>query len=286
MYQVEYGSFPQAMTIDGNGNYCPTPADTKYCIKPSSGNTFTYSSPTSPYQSFILDAIDTISTIKYRVTNDSAPVSAMPLDTVTIGTQTWMKYNLDVGTMITGTTAQTNNSILEKYCYNNDPANCTIYGGLYQWGETVQYQDGATNTTSPSPAFTGNIQGIAPAGFHIPTDVEWKTLEMYLGMTQAQADALWSRGTTEGDQLKNTGYCLGRTPCGTSGFNGLLGGNIYFERTSWQNMGETTNFWSSSDGVWNAAWRRYLYLGSPVYSQVNRGTDRKIGAFSIRCLKN
>ena len=46
----------------------------------------------------------------------------------------------------------TNNGIIEKYCYDNNPANCAIYGGLYQWNEMMQYttQQGA--------------QGICPNG--------------------------------------------------------------------------------------------------------------------------
>jgi len=64
--------------------------------------------------------------------------------TVTIGNQTWMKENLNVGTMIDSTKDQANNGIIEKYCFENDTANCNKYGGLYEWAEAVQYQDGAT----------------------------------------------------------------------------------------------------------------------------------------------
>jgi hypothetical protein len=56
-------------------------------------------------------------------------------NTVQIGTQCWMAENLNIGTMITGTTEMANDSIIEKYCYCNSTANCDIYGGLYQWNE-------------------------------------------------------------------------------------------------------------------------------------------------------
>jgi uncharacterized protein (TIGR02145 family) len=91
---------------------------------------------------------------------------------VVVGTQVWAKYNLNVGTMVPGTlggtnaTNQTNNSILEKYCYENNPAYCTTYGGLYQWDEAMQY------------VTTEGAQGICPAGSHIPSDNDWKILEM------------------------------------------------------------------------------------------------------------
>ena len=220
-----------------------------------------------------MDAINTASSTKYRVTNDSAPVSAMPTDTITIGTQTWLKYNSDVGTMITGVTAQSNNSVLEKYCYGDIPANCTIYGGLYQWAETVQYLNGATNTTSPSPAFSTNVQGICPTGFHIPTDTEYKTLEIQLGMTQGQADTTGWRGTNQGTKLK-----LG----GTSGFNMPLAGNRTTDG-SFISLSSFATLWSSSESSPTSAWRRYLYSGNAT---VNRGTGGKGLGFSVRCLGN
>ncbi len=59
-------------------------------------------------------------------------------NTVQIGNQCWMKENLKVGTRINGSQNMSDNGFVEKYCYNNDPANCDVYGGLYQWDEMVQ----------------------------------------------------------------------------------------------------------------------------------------------------
>ena len=85
-------------------------------------------------------------------------------NTVLIGAQCWLKENLDIGTMIISSQNSTDNSIIEKYCYGNNPANCTTYGGLYQWNEAMQY-----GTTSMA-------QGICPTGWHIPTYEEFQTL--------------------------------------------------------------------------------------------------------------
>jgi uncharacterized protein (TIGR02145 family)/prepilin-type N-terminal cleavage/methylation domain-containing protein len=136
----------------------------------------------------------------------------------------WAQANLNVGTMITGVTAQTDNSIIEKYCYNNLEANCTTYGGLYQRMEAMQY------------VTTEGAQGICPTGYHIPTDAQWKTLEMQLGMTQAQADATGMRGTDQGTQLKSGG---------TSGLNMLLSGYRYTPCT-FLNLGSGGYFLSST----------------------------------------
>ncbi|MBK7631803.1 MAG: hypothetical protein IPJ23_14075 [Ignavibacteriales bacterium] len=88
-------------------------------------------------------------------------------NTVLIGNQCWLKENLNVGTMINSTGSgflQTNNGIIEKYCYDNNPANCEIYGGLYEWPEAMQY------STTPGS------QEICPLGWHIPTLADFQTL--------------------------------------------------------------------------------------------------------------
>lgn len=100
-------------------------------------------------------------------------------DTVAIGSQCWFRENLNIGTMVSGIT-QTDNSILEKYCYNDNPSNCQNYGGLYQWAETVQYLNGVSSTTDWNPAPSGNVQGVCPTDWHIPTNDEWLTLTTYL----------------------------------------------------------------------------------------------------------
>ncbi len=101
--------------------------------------------------------------------------------TVQIGTQCWLAQNLNIGNLINNAGNQANNSIIEKYCYNDLESNCDIYGGLYQWAEMVQYLNGATNSTSWDPIPTGNVQGICPTGWHLPKDAEWTTLANFLG---------------------------------------------------------------------------------------------------------
>ena len=85
-------------------------------------------------------------------------------NTVQIGDQCWLKENLDIGEMIQGSVFQTDNDIIEKYCYDNNLANCTVYGGLYQWDEAMQY------------AMTLHSQGICPSGWRIPTFSDFRNL--------------------------------------------------------------------------------------------------------------
>ena len=160
--------------------------------------------------------------------------------------------------MITGTTAQANNSIIEKYCYNNDEANCTTYGALYQWDEAMQY------------GTTEKAKGICPANSHIPSDNDWKILEVQLGMTQAQVDATNWRGTDQGAQLK---------PGGTSGLSISLAG---FRDTGggFINVGSYVYSWSSTESS-TSAWYRSLVT---IYATMLRYTNSKGYGFSIRCL--
>jgi uncharacterized protein (TIGR02145 family) len=167
--------------------------------------------------------------------------------------------------MVTGsTTQQTDNGIVEKYCYANNAANCTTYGGLYQWAEAVQH-----TATPDSPP----IQGICPAGSHIPTDNEWKTLEMALGMTQVQADATGWRGTDQGTQMK-----IG----GSSGLELTFGG--YSDNTnSWYLQGTYGYYWSSTQSGASAIWRSFATSNATVARSSNLS---KLHSFSVRCLKD
>jgi len=181
-------------------------------------------------------------------------------DLVTIGTQTWMKYNLNVGTKIAGASAQTNNATLEKYCYGDTEANCDTDGGLYQWDEAMGY------------VTTAGAQGICPSGTHIPTDAEQHTLDNYLatGTCNPARSAVWDCDPA-GTALK-----VG----GSSGFSGILTGNC--NSGSFDSGGAYTYFWSSMESG-TSAWGRAL--GS-MSTAVSRGPYSKAFGFSVRCLKD
>ncbi len=87
--------------------------------------------------------------------------------------------------MIPGTTEMTNNSIIEKYCYDNNTANCDAYGGLYQWNEMMEY------STTPG------VRGVCPAGWHLPTDAECTILTNFLGGESIAGGKMKATGTIE-----------------------------------------------------------------------------------------
>ena len=202
--------------------------------------------------------------------------------TVQIGTQCWFAKNLNVGTMIQGANDQTNNSTLEKYCYNNDTANCAIYGGLYQWAEAVQYQNGASNSTSPSPAFTGNVRGICPTGWHLPSDVEYCTLTTFLDATVNCTVFNWS-GTDAGGKMKSLSglWFPPNNATNSSGFSALPGG--VRNEVGFGNVGGCAIFWSTSDSSNTSAFQRYLHKSN---SFISRYSDPKFLGFSVRCTQD
>jgi uncharacterized protein (TIGR02145 family) len=176
--------------------------------------------------------------------------------------------------MIQGANDQTNNRTLEKYCYDNNPANCTTYGGLYQWAEAVQYQNGASNSVSPNPAFTGKVRGICPTGWHLPSDAEWGALETFLGGYWVAGGAL--KSTSGLWTSPNTGAT------NSSGFSALSSGYRGTNRTFYD-ISYNSNFWSSFESSsTNAIARDLGYNNSFIYRD---NANKNIG-FSIRCLKD
>jgi uncharacterized protein (TIGR02145 family) len=179
---------------------------------------------------------------------------------ILIGTQFWLKENLNVGTMITGDQNQTNNGIIDKYCYDNDTANCTLYGGLYQWNETMQYDS------------TERVKGICPPGWHIPTINEFSTLD-----TAVSSDGNALKGIDQG-----IGNGIGTN---TSGFSALLSG-YRLDFGPFLAQSNFTAFWSST--LVTTDYGRipgYQYLIDYNGSITQDITSKDYG-FSVRCVKN
>lgn len=194
-------------------------------------------------------------------------------NTVTIGTQVWMKENLKTtkyndGTTIpnvTGTTEWQNLLTPGYVWFNNDQSTYkNLYGALYNW-------------------YAVNTGKLCPSGWHVPSDSEWKTLEMYLGMTQVQADSFIYRGTNEASKLKSTsGWGVNDDGTNTSGFTALPGscrspGVEDFVNASFG------NWWTSTLSDTEKSISRGIgYLNS----RIARNMIPKNYGFSVRCVKD
>ena len=197
---------------------------------------------------------------------------------IQIGAQTWMAENLKVGVRIDGVQEQTNNGIIEKYCYDNDANNCNTYGGLYQWNEMMQY------------VTTQGIQGICPIGWHIPTLMEWCTVTHFLDLTVDCND--WDlSGIYAGGKMKSTGtieagtglwYSPNTGATNESGFSAVPAGFRYTNGTFSGISG--SGFWWSSyryntvfSYYWNMVYNTSGISGSYYYAS---------HGFSVRCLRD
>jgi len=189
-------------------------------------------------------------------------------NTIQIGTQCWMSENLNLGTMIPGATEMADNSIVEKYCYNNNTANCDIYGGLYQWHEIMQYIN------------TPGVQGLCPANWHLPTDAEWTALTTFLGGESIAGGKMKTTGTIEA----GTGLWFSPNTGATnsSGFTSIPGGRRFYDGNL-VNLGIGAFFWSSTEDGSGAAWYRAQYNTN---ASVERFNYSKVYGFSARCIKD
>ena len=192
-------------------------------------------------------------------------LSFVALPTIVIGTQQWMEKNLDVltyrnGDIIPQVTDPTAWAALTTgaWCYyNNDVANGAIYGKLYNWY--------AVN----------DPRGLAPTGWHVPTDDEWTTLSTTLGGDAVAGGKMKVAGTTRWT-TPNTGAT------NESGFAGLPGGSRNGDGT-FNGVGGSGYWWSSTEASTTYAWGRFLSCGS---GSIYRGNGDKKGGFSVRCLRD
>ena len=199
--------------------------------------------------------------------------------TIQIGNQLWMAENLKVthyrnGDAIPNVTDNSTWAGLSTgaYCvYNNTPSNADTYGNMYNW-YTVD-----------------DSRGLAPDGWHVPTDEEIMVLEMHLGMSQSQANSTGYRGTNEGSKLAGNaalwinGALENDPEFGSSGFSFLPGGYRYNYDGYFGGLSSTGYLWSSTESNSNYAWYRRLYYH---YTDVYRSNFGKNYGFSVRCLRD
>ena len=227
------------------------------------------------YRAYATNSIGTGYGITYTFTTAANPVNPPVTDidgytyqTVQICNQTWTTTNLNVtkyrnGDIIPQVTdaAQWAALTTGAWCYyNNDPANEAVYGKLYNWY--------AIN----------DPRGLAPTGYHIPTQSDWSSLN-----TVESTWATWG-GTIS---LKETGTTHWASPNGaiyTSGFNALPGGSrVYTVGFIFDYFGTSGHLWSSSAATQANA--IYYHLQDNILVGQNREIYKKSG-LSVRCIKD
>ncbi len=182
--------------------------------------------------------------------------------TVKIGNQIWMAENLNVNTYRNGDTIpqvqdpKTWRSLTTgAWCYYGGKAESGAkYGKLYNWY--------AIN----------DPRGLAPEGWHIPTDSEWAKLTSFLGgkiesSTKIKSAKGWSQGGNGSNE---------------SGFNALPGGTRSINE-AFSFAGDYGYWWTSSSFDGYSAWNRFLAYNN---NYIGRSTGWKQFGNSVRCIKD
>lgn len=194
--------------------------------------------------------------------------------TTKIGNQCWFAKNLNIGNPNIGD--QNDNKIIEKNAYNDDNINFDLYGGLYQWGEALNYK--FPDTLVPT---NDKLQGICPNGWHIPSYDEWVDLSNFL-----------NDSTNAGGQLKSTSPLWLGSNVGANNatnFSALPGG--YNSSNTYWRLGTAACFWSASQPkstitglpISDRVLRIALYSFSGRISTSWSTPDEK---FSVRCIQD
>lgn len=175
---------------------------------------------------------------------------------ITIGSQTWFAANLNFKTG--------ENSF---YFENDSTKNAKEFGKLYTYDAALE---------------------ACPAGWHLPSDEEWKQLEMEMGMSQSTADSLTWRGEKAGNNLKEPGsrlwnYDTDNMATNVSGFTIKPGGSYNLITTEFSEPRLTAKFWTSTISG-NEVYARLIQV---INGKILRGTVNKDNiAYSVRCIKD
>ncbi len=197
--------------------------------------------------------------------------------TIQIGEQVWMTQNLRTAHYTNGDSIPNVMDSREWATlshgawayYNNDDYFESEYGKLYNWHAV------------------SDPRGLCPEGWRVPSHEDWKTLELFLGMPEADLERTGIRGREEriGGRLKSTGAQHWRAPNegagNESGFGGLPGGNRT-EAGEFYGIGHVGLWWTSTEAGTGMAWMRMLSHDSPYVNLLY--ADKQFG-FSVRCVQ-
>lgn len=207
-------------------------------------------------------------------------------ETVTIGDQVWMAENMRSTKDRNGNAIakgyETSETTPYRYCPDDNSANVSKYGYLYNWEAAMK---------------------VCPKGWHLPSEAEWTQLtryvksqpeyvsagctgENYVCYTSCIAKALASKeGWRYPDSDRADEYAVGKNQSANNatGFSALPAGFYY--SSYYYYFGSYADFWSATEYEYSSdrAYGRYLYYTD---AGVNSGNKRKAGGYSVRCVRD
>ena len=187
--------------------------------------------------------------------------------TVTIGTQTWMAENL-------------NFKVDSSFCYQDEEKNCDKYGRLYTWAAAIDRPESECGRGHTCSMPLGNIQGVCPEGWHLPSVKEWNVLIYTLG----------GSGGVAGPKLRSTEwkcgggeYRIAEDGTNASGFSALPAGyKSYFRYESGISFFWTSSIWVADGYNYVASIRLTCFLPDDVSEEFSQKSE----GFSVRCLQD
>ena len=198
---------------------------------------------------------------------------------VKIGEQWWLAENLRTSFYTDGTPI---NQVTDN------PEWCNLTSGAYCWylndSATYEYPYGRMYNW-----FAVNTNKLCPIGWHVPSDADWKQLEMSLGMTQYQVDIEDWRGTDEGGKLKESGYAHWDEPnsgaTNESLFSALPGGSrSTFAGGNFLDITHYGQWWTSTENPLDLDRAFFRALGYD-WERICRGSfGLKRDGFNVRCV--
>lgn len=189
-----------------------------------------------------------------------------PFSVVSIGKQVWMVENLNLDKFRNGdaipevrTAADWEKAGENKqaaWCYYDfNPLNGEKYGKLYNWYAVT------------------DTRGLAPSGWHVPSDEEWAIMVKHLGGDELAAPKMKSKtGWQENENVSNE-----------SGFSALPGGHLQSDGSKFSPIFTSGYWWSTTAYGENYAWMRRMNYYS---TYVTREDFYKRSGLSVRCVKD
>jgi uncharacterized protein (TIGR02145 family) len=199
-------------------------------------------------------------------------------ETIKIGMQWWMTENLRV------TRYQNGDSVRHEpdddlwpvltegaySIYDHHGANIIPYGLMYNWYAATDERN------------------IAPEGWHVATDDDWKELEVYMGMPESELEVYQWRGTNEGEKIKETGtlHWVAPNAYASDEYGFKARPNGFRSKYGFNGLAHQAYFWTSS--IFNGAtdtygWARSLHRDR---TEIGRVYYDKTNGYGIRCVKD
>jgi uncharacterized protein (TIGR02145 family) len=205
------------------------------------------------------------------VSQDIKDGSGNTYNSITIGNQTWLTENLK-------TTRYNDGEVISYITLDKDWANLTSPACCWYFNIV----DNSTDKGLLYNWYCVETMKLCPVGYHVPSDKEWQTLELALGMNSVDINLLTWRSLANGVSLKSE-TMWSKPGIDNVGFTALPAGYRYYSNGHFEGLGQQTDWWCADEHSSIEAYRRSLFYSMEA---IYRGPCPKNNGLSIRCIKN